>query len=98
MEDVCFLRERSPKMDKKLSCKDIERDCEYVVCARTEEEVLRKVGEHTQAIHGIQGFSKEFYDRAKAAIQDAHCEIKKTTCEGEVCEESLHDVSEECYS
>ena len=85
-------------MDKKLSCKDVNRECEYVVCARTEEEVLRKVGEHTQAIHGIQGFSKEFYDKAKAAIRDAHCEIKKTTsCEGKTCEEFVEDVSEECY-
>ncbi len=84
-------------MDKKLSCKDIDRDREYVVCARTEEEVLRKVGEHTRGIHGIQGFSKEFYDKAKAAILDSHCEIKKTSCEGETCEEFLGDVSEECY-
>ncbi len=85
-------------MDKKLSCKDIDRNCEYVVCGRTEEEVLRKVGEHTQAIHGIRGFSKEFYDKAKAAIRDAYCEIRKTTsCEGEACEEFLGDVSEELY-
>ncbi len=85
-------------MDKKLSCKDINLDCEYVACAKTEEEVLRKVGEHIQAIHGIQGFSKEFYDKAKAAILDAHCEIKKvTSCEGETCEEFYEDISEECY-
>jgi predicted small metal-binding protein len=84
-------------MDKKLSCRDIGLDCEYVVCARTEEEVIRKVGEHTQAIHGLQGFSKEFYNRALGAIRDAHCEIKKTSCEDETCEEIYHDISEECY-
>ena len=84
-------------MDKKMTCKDIGLDCEYAVCARTEEEVLRKVGEHTQSIHGIEGFSKEFYDKAKAAVRDAHCEIKKTSCEGENCEEFYEDISEECY-
>ena len=85
-------------MDKKFTCKDLGLDCEYVVCAKTEEEVLKKAGEHTQAIHGIQGFSKDFYDRAMTAIRDAHCEPRKiSTCEGESCEQFYEDISEECY-
>jgi predicted small metal-binding protein len=85
-------------MDKKFNCKDIGLGCEYTVCARTEEEVLKKVGDHTRAVHGILGFSKDFYEKASAAIRDAHCEPRKgPLCEGESCEEFHQDISEECY-
>ncbi len=86
-------------MDKKLSCKDMGLDCEYTVCARTETEAIKKVGDHIQTIHGIKGFSKDFYDKAMAAIKDAHCEPRKlASCEGESCETIDQDITEETYS
>ena len=47
-------------MDKELYCRDIGIDCDLMVCGKTEDEVLTKAGQHVQAMHGIEGFSKEF--------------------------------------
>jgi len=77
-------------MGKKLDCKDAGLDCDVSVCAQTEEEVIPQVGEHIQAIHGMKGFSKEFYDQARAAIHEGDCESGETfapeqECPGGVC-------------
>jgi predicted small metal-binding protein len=50
-------------MDKELYCRDMGLDCEFLACGKTEEEVLRKAGEHAQSVHHMQGFSQELYDR-----------------------------------
>jgi len=61
-------------MDKELHCRDLGLDCEFLACGKTEEEVLRKADEHAQAVHHIQGFSKEHYDKARAAIREGVCD------------------------
>jgi predicted small metal-binding protein len=83
-------------MDKKFTCKDIGVNCEFTVCAKTEQEVLEKAGDHTRSVHGILGFSKDFYDKAMAAVRDAHCEPRKMgSCEGASCEEFYQDITDE---
>jgi predicted small metal-binding protein len=61
-------------MDKKLSCRDMDLECESSVCGKTEEEVLRKAGEHAQSTHAMQGFSQELYNKARAAIREGYCD------------------------
>jgi len=61
-------------MDKRLGCTDIGLACDYSVCARTDEEAIRKIGEHIQGVHAMKGFSKGFYDRALASIHEGSCE------------------------
>jgi predicted small metal-binding protein len=61
-------------MDKKLGCRDLGVDCDYTVCARTAEEVLKKVADHAQTYHHMSGFSQEMYEKARAAIHDGDCE------------------------
>ncbi len=61
-------------MSKILDCKDIGLDCDLVLCARTEQEVIEKAGDHIQAVHGMNGFSKEFYEKARKAIHDGDCD------------------------
>lgn len=73
-------------MDKKLDCRDIGLDCSYSFCAQTEDEVLRKAGEHVQAAHSMKGFSKEFYQKACAAIYEGSCETSEEECEGGICD------------
>ncbi|RPJ10973.1 MAG: DUF1059 domain-containing protein [Deltaproteobacteria bacterium] len=63
-------------MDKRLSCKDLNIDCEFNVCARTETEVLAKAEEHIQAVHRMKGFSKECYEKVQAAIRDGYCDLE----------------------
>jgi predicted small metal-binding protein len=60
-------------MSKTLDFKDIGLDCDLVLCAPTEEAVIEKAGEHIQAVHGMKGFSKEFFEKARRAIHDAEC-------------------------
>ncbi len=76
-------------MDKKLSCRDIGLDCDSVVCGKTDEEVITKVGQHVLAIHGIEGFSKEFYNKARAAIREGYCSYADA-------DEAYFDCADEC--
>jgi predicted small metal-binding protein len=61
-------------MDKKLSCRDMGLDCDFLICGRTEEEVLLKADEHAKAVHQLQGFSQEQYDKARAALREGVCD------------------------
>jgi predicted small metal-binding protein len=71
-------------MDKRLDNRDIGMDCDYMVCAPTQDEAVRLAGEHVQRFHGMKGFSKGFYDRSRAAIREGSCAVPKD-CPGSVC-------------
>ena len=71
-------------MERRLDCGDIGMDCDFRVCTSSDEEALRKVGEHIQAFHGMRGFSKEFYERARTAIHEESCDLPKD-CSGGTC-------------
>jgi predicted small metal-binding protein len=58
-------------------------DCDYAVCAGTEQEVLEMAADHARTIHNMKGFSKEDYDKARAAIRDGYCE--EDVCSTEAC-------------
>jgi len=57
-------------MAKSLSCKDVGSDCDFSVCANTENEILEKVKDHAKTVHNMSEFSKDFYDKARSAIRD----------------------------
>ena len=87
-------------MDKKLYCRDLGLDCDFLACAKTEEEVLSKAGQHVLAIHSIKGFLKDSYNKAQTAIREGHCDhgdTEETVSEecGE-CYEGRSDCAEEC--
>ena len=70
--------------DKELYCKDIGMKCDFLACGMTDEEALSKLGQHVLATHGIEGFSKEFYNKARSAIREGYCpgDAEQTTSEG----------------
>jgi predicted small metal-binding protein len=70
---VIFILEVQ-KMGKRLDCKDLQIDCGYSACSLTAEETIQKVGEHIQAGHAREGFSKEFYRKAIGALREQRCE------------------------
>jgi predicted small metal-binding protein len=86
-------------MDKELYCKDVGLDCEFLACGKTEEETLGKLGQHVLAIHGIKGFSKEFYNKARSAIREGSCDnrdAEETISEDcSACHEAYFDCDEE---
>ena len=87
-------------MDKELRCRDIGIDCDLMVCGKTEDEVLTKAGQHVLGVHGIEGFSKEFYNKAQSAIREGNCDHGKaeemTSEEYSECNEEYFDCDECC--
>jgi predicted small metal-binding protein len=57
-------------MKKRLSCRDVGTDCDFVACAKTEEEVLRIGAEHAKTDHNMTEISKELQDKVRSAIRD----------------------------
>jgi predicted small metal-binding protein len=86
--------------DKEIYCRDIGMDCDLMVCGRTEVETLNKLGQHVLAIHGIEGFSKEFYNKARLAIREEHCDYgdaeEMISEECSACYASCFDCADEC--
>lgn len=57
-------------MAKMLRCRDVGVDCDAVIRAETEEELMRKVAEHAKTVHGMTEISPDLAAKVKAAIKD----------------------------
>ena len=57
-------------MAKMLRCRDVGVDCDAVIRAETEEELMRKVAEHAKAVHGMTEISPDLAAKVKSAIKD----------------------------
>ncbi len=57
-------------MEKRLSCKDLGSDCDFVACAKTEEELFRKIVKHARIDHNMTEIPKELQDKARSLIRD----------------------------
>ena len=57
-------------MAKVLRCSDVGFECEGVIRAETEEEVLKKAAEHAKSEHNLDEISDEVVEKVRAAIQD----------------------------
>ena len=65
-----YLLEGGAKMEKRLSCRDVGADCDFVACGKTEEEVFQKAAEHGRKEHNMSEIPKDLYEKARAAIRD----------------------------
>ncbi|MEJ2559856.1 MAG: DUF1059 domain-containing protein [Anaerolineae bacterium] len=54
---------------KVVHCRDVGFDCEGVVRAETEEEVLRQVAEHARKVHDVE-VTPELAQQVKDLIKD----------------------------
>ena len=57
-------------MEKRLSCRDVGVDCDFVACGKTEEEIFQKAAEHAKTDHHMTEIPKELYDKARLAIRE----------------------------
>ncbi len=57
-------------MMKSLSCRDVGADCDFTVCAKTEDEIFKKAEEHGKKEHGMREIPKDLYDKARLAIRN----------------------------
>ena len=87
-------------MDKELYCSDIGFECDYLACGKTEEEALRKAGQHVLSVLSIKGFSKDFYNKAQSAIREGYCDYgdaeEMTSEECSACYEACFECADEC--
>ena len=57
-------------MTKVLRCRDVGFDCDGVVRAETEEELLRQVAEHAESAHGVKEVTPEIVDKVRSVISE----------------------------
>lgn len=57
-------------MEKVLHCRDVGFDCNGVIKAQTEKEVLTLAAEHARNVHGVTEISPEIASKIKAAIKE----------------------------
>jgi len=58
-------------MAKELICRDIGFDCDAVVTADSEEEVMAQAATHAREVHGLQSIDDQTAERIRAQIHDA---------------------------
>ena len=57
-------------MNKRLSCRDVGADCDFVACGKTEEEVMQQAADHARKDHNMNEIPKDLRDKARSAIHD----------------------------
>lgn len=57
-------------MAKELHCRDLGFDCDAVMRANTEEEILKQAAEHAKAVHNMQEIPPEVVPKVRAAIRE----------------------------
>ena len=55
---------------KVLNCRDVGFDCEGVIRAETEDEVMRQATEHARDAHGLDQITPEVAEQIRAQIRD----------------------------
>ena len=57
-------------MTKQVHCRDVGYDCEGVVQAETEAELLQKVAAHAKEAHGLKEVTEEIVAKVKSVIRE----------------------------
>ncbi len=57
-------------MTKVVHCRDIGFDCEGVVRAETEDEVLEKVAQHAKEVHDMDSIPTEVVEKVRQVIRE----------------------------
>ena len=53
-----------------VHCRDVGFDCDGVVRAETEEELLQQVAEHAKSAHGLEEVTDEIVEKVKSVIRE----------------------------
>ena len=53
-----------------LNCRDIGFDCDGVIRAETEEEILQQAAEHAASVHGVDSISPEMTEDIRSKIRE----------------------------
>jgi predicted small metal-binding protein len=55
---------------KVVHCREVGFDCEGVVRADSENEVLRQVAEHAKSAHGMESVGPEVVEKVRSVMRD----------------------------
>jgi predicted small metal-binding protein len=58
-------------MTRELICRDVGFDCDAVVRADSDEEVMTQVATHAREVHGLQQIDAETEQKVLSQIHDA---------------------------
>jgi len=58
-------------MTRELNCRDVGFDCEAVVRADSDEEVMAQVVTHARAVHGVEHIDTDTEQKMLTQIHDA---------------------------
>ena len=53
-----------------VHCRDIGFDCEGVVRAETEKDLLQQVAEHAKSTHGLEEVTDKVVEKVKSVIRE----------------------------
>lgn len=56
-------------MAKVLHCRDLGFDCDGVIKAQTEQEVLNQAAEHARTVHNLQEITDDVIAKVRSAIR-----------------------------
>lgn len=55
---------------KSVSCRDAGADCDFTICAKTEEELFRKAADHARKEHNMSEIPKDVQEKVRSAIRE----------------------------
>ena len=55
---------------KVLRCRDVGFDCDGVIRAETEEEILQQAAEHAKTVHNLSEISEEAVAKIRTLVRD----------------------------
>lgn len=57
-------------MSKVVHCRDVGFDCDGVVRAETEAEVLAQVAAHAKSVHNLETVTDEIVEKVRSVMRD----------------------------
>lgn len=58
-------------MSKSLNCRDVGMNCDWKTQGKTEDEVMKKAGEHARVVHKMNVVTPDLERKVRGAIRDA---------------------------
>ena len=52
-----------------VHCRDVGFDCDGVVRADSEEELLQQVADHAKSVHGLEEVTDEVVEKVKSVVR-----------------------------
>ncbi len=56
--------------EKVVRCRDVGFDCDGVVRAKTEDELLQKVAEHAKTVHNVNEVNDEMINKVRSVAKE----------------------------